>query len=405
MTIPRLISHAAGFMIAAAIALETASFAADPLRPDATEQLQVVEPPIFISLLHLGPFDLHPQVTAGATYDDNFTLSASNERADWIWTVSPTLAAVADNRAEGYGTLLTLEYSPSFVIFTQHGEHDGVNHHASLAASWAGSKLSLGLIQTFDQTEGGVVEVGQRLQQRQYTTQLASKYKLGERTSVELNPRLSIAETEGLIGYTEWGADSFLNRVITAKITGSAGGSFGYIEVSDGPIQIYQRALARCTYALSGKVQLEASAGGEWREFHGGLSDTFTPVFGIGGAYRPFEGTTITLEARRRDEISVALTNQDYTATGVTLGIRQRIMERLHVTVTGSYDNRDYHASGTGVSAIRRDDLYTLRAGMGMNLGRHWTVDVFYQYSKDSTNDPTLGFTDNQFGLLGTWKL
>ncbi len=405
MTNSRLISHGVRLVTAVVLTLGAASFAADPLQPNAVTQLKLLQPPIVIPALRLGIFDLHPQVAAGVTYDDNITLSATDELSDWIWTVSPRLTAIADNMTGKYGTSLTLDYSPSFLMFSQHDENDTVDHHANLAALWAMSKLTLGLDQRFDQTTSGLIEVGQRLQQRQYSTVLTSRYELGERTSVELNPRLTIGETEGLIGTTEYAADAFLNRLITSKITGSLGASVGYIDVTDGSSQTYQRALGRFTYALSGKAELDASAGGEWREFHGARSDTLTPVFGIGGAYRPFEGTTLTLEAHRRDEVSAALTNEDYTATGVTLGIQQRVLDRLHLSLTGSYENRSYHASETGVASVRRDDIYLVRGAIGMNFGRRWTLDVFYQYTTDRTNDPARRFADNQFGVLGTWKL
>ncbi|HUI06167.1 MAG TPA: outer membrane beta-barrel protein [Verrucomicrobiae bacterium] len=405
MTNSRVNSHIVRLVTVALLTLGSASYAADPLQPSAVAELKILEPPIVIPALRLGIFDLHPQVSAGVTYDDNIALSATGELADWIWTVTPHLAAIADNTTDGYGTLLTLEYGPSFQTFTQHSRDDTVDHHANLAASWAGAKLSLALTQTFDQTKTGVIEVGQRLQQREYATILTSKYKLGERTSVELNPRLTISETDGLIGSKEYGVDAFLNRLVTSKITGSVGGSYGYIDATDGSIQTYQRALGRVTYALSGKVEAEASAGGEWREFHGDRSATLTPVLGIGGAYRPFEGTTITLEAHRRDEVSAAFSDENYTASGVTLGLFQRVLDRLHVTLTGSYENRDYHPAATGVTAVRNDNIYTGRAGIGANLGRHWTVDIFYQYTKDDTNIPDRRFTDNQFGVVGTWKL
>jgi hypothetical protein len=347
---------------------------------------------------------LRPQLTAGATYDDNITLTTTNKLSDWIWTVTPRLAAVADNTMDGYGTLLTIDYSPSFLFFTQHSDNDTIDHHASLAGSWVMSKLSLGLRQRFDQTTAGSIEVGERLRQRQYNTELTTRYKLGEKTSIELNPRLTISETENLIGYTEWAADAFLNRQLTSKIIGSFGGSGGYIDTDGSPIQTYERALARLTYALTGKVELNATGGVEWRDYHNG-SSTVIPVFGLGAAYHPFEGTTITLEGHRRDEISGLLTNQDYTATTVALGLRQRVMDRLHVSFTGSYENRDYHATNTGVATPRRDDFYLLRSEVELSLVRHFTVNVFYQYERDDSSDSTRRFADNQVGVQGTWKL
>ena len=405
MTNSRSISHAVRLVSVAVLTLGAASFAADPLQPDSATQLRLLEPPILAPSMRVGIFDLHPDITTGVTYDDNFALSPTNKLADWIWTITPHLSAVADNTADGYGSTLTLDYAPSFVIFTSHPGDDSIDQHARLSASWVGNKLSLSLIQQFDQTDGGVAEVGERIRQRHYLTALGTKYKLGERTSVELNPRLDIGDPENHIGYTEYAADFFLNRVITSKITGSVGGSAGYIDVTDGSNQIYQRALGRVAYGLSGKVDLVASAGAEWRQFTGNESDTATPVFGVGMAYRPFESTTITLEGRRRDEVSISDTNATYTATGVTLGIRQRLLERLYATLRGGFDYHDYRGQTPGISGSRRDDIYLLRAGIGTHFGRHWTLDVFYQFSEDDTNDPTAGFIDHQFGLLCNWKL
>jgi hypothetical protein len=384
--------------------LGPASLAADPLQPDATEHLNLLSLSTFVPSLNVGPFRLRPEVSGGATYDDNITLSAANKLADWIWTISPRLSAVADHTFEGYGTLLRLDYSPTFVFFNQHTGNNNIEHHADLAGSWVMNKLSLGLRQRFEQTETGVIETGGRLQQREYNTELDTKYKLGEKTSIELNPRLTISETEKQLGYTEYGVDAFLNRQIASKTTGSLGGSGGYVDVEDSPHQIYERALLRLQYAATGKIDLEASAGGEWRQFSD-RSATVTPVFGIAAAYRPFERTTITLEARRRDEISSALTNQNYTATGFTLGIRQRVFERVRANLTGSYDNRNYNASNSGVTAVRRDDVFRGRAEVEISLVRHLSMTFFYQYEKDDSNDPTRRFTDNQAGVQGTWRL
>jgi hypothetical protein len=81
------------------------------------------------------------------------------------------------------------------------------------------------------------------------------------------------------------------------------------------------------------------------------------------------------------------------------------VFDRLHLTFTGSYDNRDYHSVDPTVLAVRRDDIYTLRAELEMSLVRHFTVNVFYQYEKDDTNIPDRQFADNQVGIQGTWKL
>ncbi|HUJ09596.1 MAG TPA: outer membrane beta-barrel protein [Verrucomicrobiae bacterium] len=407
MRISRLISWAALLTAIGMLSFHAASYAADPLRPDASEQVSLLRPHLLIPSWRIGPFDLRPSLSAGGTYDDNITLGTDGSKlSDMIWTITPALTAVADNTMEGYGTLLSLQYSPSFLFFTRHSDNDNVDQHASLEGSWTMAKLSLGLKERFDETKTGIIEVGERLRQRTYYTELDSRYKLGDRTSVEMNPRLTISETEHLIGYTEWGVDGFLNRELSSKITGGVGGSAGYVDPSDGPVQTYERLLGRLMYALTGKVEVDANGGVEWRDFHSHQSTSTIPVFGIGAAYHPFEGTTLSLEAGRRDEISGALTNEDYTASTVSLAVRQRVLtDRLHVSFTGSYENRDYHASAEQVSGSRTDDFYLLRTEVELSLVRHFTVSAFYQYETDSSSVPARRFSDNQFGFQGTWKL
>jgi hypothetical protein len=262
MTTSRLISCAARFMALSVLAFSAASQAADPLRPDASEQVSLLNPFTLIPSLNLGPFALRPQLSAGGTYDDNIELNPnSSQVSDMIWTITPRLGLVADKMYEEHGTYMSLYYSPSFLFFQRHSNNNTVDQHADFRVSRALSKLTLGVRQRFDETKGGFVETGGRVRERKYNTFLTSLYKLGEKTSVDLDPRLTISDVSGFIGYTEYGVDAFLNRQLTSKVTGSFGGSGGYIDPTDGPIQVYERALARLSYAVTGRQRGRGVAG------------------------------------------------------------------------------------------------------------------------------------------------
>ena len=377
--------------------------AADPLSPNVAKQLQAIAPPIRTPALRLGVFDLQPRATVGVNYDDNITLSATNRLSDVIWRITPGLSATAENMAAGQGQSLTVDYEPSFVIFTHHEDEDSIDHLASLNAKWVMPKLTLELGQRFQQTSGAVVEVGQRVRQRYYDTNLMARYQVSDKTSVEVDPRLHISDLNGLIGTTEWGLDAFLNYQVTAKFTTGLGISGGYVDVENSSSQTYERALVRAIYALSGKLDLQGSAGVEWRQFGSDAPDRTGFVFGIGGAYRPSDKTILTLEAHRRDDVSSVLVDQDYTATGVTAGLRQRLMERLFVTADGTYENRNYRSTATGVVASRQDDFCSIRVGFGANLRRDTTVTIYYQYQENRSNAAPQRFSDNQIGLEITW--
>ncbi len=345
----------AGLLVTAIVLPSMAIFAADPLSPNASTMLQAIAPPIPSAGLRLGSFDIHPEVALGGTYDNNFNLSPNNRIADVIWTVNPSIGAVLDNTSDGYGTLLSLDYGPSFVEFMHHTDQDSVDQKAVFDASWVGAKLSLGVKQTYDEEKTGVVEAGQRLRTTTYQTQFSSKYILSDKMSIEVDPRLTIARNQNLIGYDEYAADAFLNRLVTPKITASLGASVGYINVVEIPdsYQKYERALLKLNYTLTGKVDVDATGGAEFREFGGADSGTkATPVFGIGGAYRPIEGTTLTLEASRHDEVSAVLSDQNYTSTGINVGLNQRILDRFYASVTGGYENRDYYTATAGAGTV-----------------------------------------------------
>ncbi len=412
MTIQKQRRWFAGLLIATTLLSSRASFAADPLSPNAGTLMQAIAPPIPSAALRLGSFDIHPGLAAGVTYDNNFTLAPTLKRADVIWTVTPSIEADLDNTSEGYGTLLSLVYSPSFVEFMHNDDNDSVDQKAVFAASWVGAKLSLGVKQTYDEEKTGVVEVGQRLRTTTYKTEGSSKYNLSDKMSIELDPRLTIARTQNHIGYDEYAADAFLNRLVTSKITASLGGSFGYIDTIDTnvvatPEQKYERALLKLNYTLSGKVDLDATGGVEFREFGGANSGTrATPVFGIGGAYRPIEGTALTLEASRHDEVSAVFSDQNYTSTGINAGLNQRIMDRFFATVNGAYENRSYYtAAAGGGAATRSDNFYLVRVMIGANIRKDWTADVFYQYEDNVSNNPAFAFTDYQVGIQTSWRL
>jgi hypothetical protein len=394
-----------GLVSITAVVLSQAVLAVDPLQPNAATQLQLLQPAVVPQAMHLWIFDLHPACSAGVTYDDNIALNSTNRLHDWIWQFSPHIVAESDKMEGGYGTSLTLDYMPNLQVFTEHSDDDNLDEHASIAGVWAMSKLTLGLRQSYDEVKTGVAEVGERLRQDTYDTELSSRYILGEKTFVEFNPRMTISQTENLIGTTEWGVDGFLNRILTSKITGGVGGSGGYVAPSYGPEQTYGRGLLHLQYAATGKLDLDASCGEEWRNYHGERSDTLTPVFGLGAAYRLRERTTITLEGRRAEVVSGLLTNQDYITTGATVGIREQVADRVQVYVTGSYDNRSYNATKTAVEALRRDALYQARGGIDITVGRHLTFDVYYQYERDDSNVALQNFTDDQVGLSGSWKL
>ncbi|MEI8314333.1 MAG: hypothetical protein WCG79_02665 [Verrucomicrobiota bacterium] len=391
-----------GMVVGSVLAVVANSGAADPLVPTVVPP-EMLAPKVAEHGLRLGAFDLHARMSGGMTYDDNITYSSTNRQSDLIGVIAPQISAVMDRRDGDYGTLLSLGYQPTVLLFSDHSNNDTIDQNVKSSFQWSGSKLTLGLSQAFVQTYGGVVEVGDRVRQKIYNTELTSKYALSEKTSIEVNPRLTVTDSDNYVGSRDWGVDTFLNHELGTKLTGSLGTTVGYLDVDDGPGQRYVRMLARLRYAVATKVDLTMSAGSEWRHYNSGVSDDWEPVFGVSGVYRPFDGTTLTLEAHRREEFSILTTGLNYLTTGFTAEIRQRIFEHYFVGVAGGYDNRDYRAAESVVSTSRNDNYGLVRVVAGVQWIERWTVSVFYQYQTNGSNEGIHDFYDNKVGLQSSW--
>lgn len=355
------------------------------------------------SLLRLGPFDIHPRVSGGVIYDDNILIRNAGRLEDVIWTISPGIAAVAGFQQGGEGKMLTIDYSPSFNFYTRHSDNNSIDHHARLTALWPITKLTLTLSQEFTSSSGSVVEVGDRVHQKTYVTAFNGHYDVSEKTSVDVGLHQTISDYERFISSREWYNDDWLNYQVLPKINMGVGLTLGYLEQDSSPHQTYEKLLVRAVYVLTGKIDLTASAGGELRQYGASAGDRLAPVFSLGVTYRPTDTTTISLEAHRQQQNSILFIGENYYTTGFTVAIRQRVAERLFLTVGGGYDNADYVSAQKGITANREDNFYSARVSLDASLTPRWTAGVFYQYRKNESNLGVFGYDSNQVGVQTAW--
>ncbi len=385
------------------------------------------------ALLRLGPLDIHARALSSFVYDDNISLHDRPRTGtqigfiqtgqaqeplgdDFIFTFSPGIVFTKAATLEDSRTAFALDYSPSFVFFLKNSEQNAVNHDAKLNAGYALTKLTLGLVQNFSSSEGGVVDVGDRVQQNNYNTGLTVRYELTEKTFLQLDGAYRLTDYETLTDSQEWTATPTANYQITPKVTLGLGVTVGQLIVEEQilkpgttnqvtsvkRVQTYVGPTLRASYKTTEKTDVSLSFGGEWRQYEDG-SDSFGPVFSLAGSYRPFEGTSFTIEGHRRQQNSAAISGANFITTGGTLGVRQRLRENLFGTANFTYDHSDYEPTTSDVAITRRDDYFLLRCGLEAILGRSWSLGVFYQYREDISSDESYSFNNNQVGLQAAW--
>lgn len=375
------------------------------------------------SLVQLGMFDLNPQVAVSTIYDNNIYLRANTHEDDFIWVVSPGFSITKSPTEQDAIFSTRLIYNPAFIFFTQHSTNDSIDHFLLWAGDMRLSRLSVSVSQNFESSAGGVVDVGNRVEQDYYLTSARVGYEISEKTSVQISGTYRIRDYERLISSTEWLIDNAVHYQITAKVRLGLGVSVGQLIVDDTPLyliatnnigprqvsiireghtQTFVTPSLRAAYRTSEKTDASVSVGGEWRSYEDGDS-RFGPVFSLSGNYRPWDHTTFSIEGHRREQNSAVLGGQDYVTTGFSVGASRRFQDRYRIHGRFTYDNADYREARRGVSADRKDDYFLMRSGVDAILAMSWTVGVFHQYRINESSS-TYDFDNHQAGIQAVWS-
>src|SRR4030095_1757734 len=129
-----------------------------------------------------------------------------------------------------------------------------------------------------------------------------------------------------------------------------------------------------------------------------GQNDRLTPILSVGGTYKPLEFTQVFLDLYRRDQSSVVLRDQNYTTTGIAVGIRQEFMIKYAASLSGGYDHLHYHPANPNVVATRKDDYYFGRAGVDWRVFDRLTAGASYFFRKNKSNS-IYSFDNHQVGV------
>lgn len=363
-------------------------------------------------LLQWGPFEVRPYFTGSLLYDDNIRVRSANPISDVVWTLSPGVLIGGGQYDDPRGTYLTLDYRPDIVLYTDQDEFNSVDHWANFVGQKRWEKLTLGLGQAFQSGVGGYTEALNRVDRTVYVTTVRALYDLSDKTSFELNGLQNISEynwdvTEApnrVPGFNQWEGQAWMNWQATPKFNAGVGGSAGWRDVQQAVNQTYQQALVRGTYVLTDKTRFDAKVGMEFQQYQAGGDRGPQLVFDVNGTYRPWDRTLFRLGAYRRNQNSVVVAGQNYTATGFRASVRQQMWRKLAVTVTGGYEESDYYATGGTAPINRNDQYYYLGPALDYAITERWFLGVFYRYRSNDSTVPSSDFDNNQAGLRSGFR-
>ncbi|HMJ05771.1 MAG TPA: outer membrane beta-barrel protein [Chthoniobacterales bacterium] len=351
-------------------------------------------------------------------YDDNIFITNENRVDDYYFAIEPGVTI-------GYGDIvgrdqnyIRLDYAPSIFLFVDHSDSDAVQHLIRLEGAYRFGRLTLGLSQDVHLLDGtnlgalgsGVgnsapginLDAGGDTSVNIFNTNATFSYDLTGKTFLSGGLHVTASDYDGLIDSSSFSGNFFVNYTYSPKLVIGVGGTGGYNWVeSFNPNQTFEQANVRATYQISGKVSLNASAGVEFRQLEESYStgDNVSPVYEIGAAYQPFDGTSITARGSRRTLNSAVLVGNDYASTNITFGIRQRLLRRIYLGLAAGYENSDYFSTIQFVDGSRHDDYFFVQPAIDVTLTRFWTVGAYFLHRENESSSSAFSFYDNQVGL------
>ena len=382
------------------------------------------------STLRFGGLDFFPHAASQVQYDDNIFISHADRLTDVIWTVSPglTLAGgdvgaylpgsvtVEQLRNLLYYSLVTdirkpgrffaLDYTPSFIFYTDHSNYDNTGQSVRLSGGYSFSRLALGLDFDYDRGQLKNNGAGTLTENSTYNAGSRSHYDLSDRTSLEVNGRYYLLDYDNPIyqGYTEVKNEEWLNRQFADRLSLGVGLAFGFVFPNGSANQTYEQLLARAVYRLSGKLYFSSSVGVELREYDSGEANTINPVVSLSSIYQVRQGTTLTLEGHRADSPSF-YAGQNTTVLGASIGASQLLFGRLSTSASLGYNNYEYTTTVPGSSTSRADNYFFGRLQFDYKFNRYVSGSISYTYYRDDSSYSAYSYDDNMIGMQVTWRL
>lgn len=351
-------------------------------------------------------------------YDDNIYLNQINKVSDFYFAIEPGITLGWGDIVGSEQNSIRLDYAPSIFLYADNSNANAVQNVIRIDGHYHTGHLSLALDQDIELLEStthlgstsGSVNTSQTPSVNLdspnspvniYNTRGSFSYDLSGKTFLSGGVTFTLRDYEELIDSEDLTGNLFMNYIYSPKLTLGLGGTFGYNTVGgNNPDQTYEQVNLRGDYQLSGKVSLNASVGVEFRQFENDTTGTHvSPVYQLGLAYQPFDGTTIHLDGSRHTQNSAVFAGQDYDTTNINFGVRQRFLRRVYFGVNFGYEHSDYFNTVSFVNANRSDDYFFVQPSVDVTITRYWTAGAYYLHRRDDSSFSAYSFEDNQVGL------
>jgi hypothetical protein len=298
----------------------------------------------------------------------------------------------------------TLDYTPSFVFYSDNAFSDAWNN--ALTLSWHSSYEDWNFGASFGMnfSNNPQTETGQQTEEQNFSTSFTASHQLNHDLSVDLSAATDFSSANGFNGSRSYSTLNWVNQQYGPNLGGGIGVGFKYEDVETGSDMTSEQVLARIVWHITGRrdvgrLDLSLNGGPEFRQFlDSNEAATITPVFGGSLSYQIFKPTSLSLNASR--SVSPSYYDSEITeTTSVTASLSQHLFRSYSLGLSGGYSFTSYQSSGSGGSSNRSDNTPFFSASLSRSFLKRGNVSVFYSWSENASDDNGYSYTTDQVGF------
>jgi hypothetical protein len=343
--------------------------------------------------LQWGLIAVRPHAFYRLTRGDGIQPSPGQQTTTTISTISAGLLFEIGKR-------WTADYTPTWTLYSNPVFSDTLDHLIDVKGHASFTDGTLQFTQRYASTNSPRIETGRQTHEETDDTSVSVNYSLGRKTRLEVILSQNLRFIEAAPNSYEWSMQDWFHYQISNRLDGAVGLGLGYVSVEPGTDMDYTRPQVRIGWRPTNKLSFDVHAGAEQRHFRKqGAATLNSPTYGASAYYLPFEFTTLTLAGERAVTASY-FAGQVNENTTWSIGLNQRLLQKLNFNATASRANTRYIPSGLSTIITTRDDTsYSYNLRLSTSFLRRGTIGVVYQHTRNSSDAAGFGFSSNQVGL------
>ena len=379
------------------------SMVPDPLaeRGPGESDADIVEATLYggASTLQWGIAHLHPRFLYRLLYGTGLQSTPGEDEATLINEITPGMFLKI-------GKHWMLDYAPTLRFYTEKNLEDTVNHIVSLSGGTTYHDWSFGLGQRYSSTSDPTVQTGTQTDEETFATDLSAVWAINNQLALQLGVGQNFrfldesAATPGLqTDARSWNTTDWLRYMWVPGLTTGIGIGLGYDDVGTGSDMTSEQLLAQVSWRVQQRLTLYVSGGAEFRQYLDSDADaSITPILNASADYILFEQTRLNLGVSHSTSPSY-FESQTTESTQLSLGIRQRLLGVLELTMDGGYRTYSYASTEVTDTVLREDDGFFFTARLSRPVLKRGTIALMYSHSENSSDSGGYDYNSDQVAL------